>query len=524
MLPGCLTTACPGEVQDLFRIWDVLPASDGTGARLKAALVAGAGDRWFALVCEEKLRDLIYIPEGAEVTLQMPWDPYRIDHPVSLVDCGDWDSLTEYDPAEEQRAFEEDKAASLELVWDAQLELAQAWNDEAQLSSWSLTGLERFTNCRPVAGVPTAARLDLRIADSAGTRTVQLLVGGRIVASGSRSGDGSITLAEQNDSGLSGSVTIAYSADVDADAEAFLEVRWAASYKLYVSTSLSFPRDADMSIADRGLGGRLRAVYGPLPAGTYEYLLRAVSDTGAEGTATSPMGSKAVPGRPEPPGDPVYASGGYADTVLEFTPSPTPGATYRVYDAQELDWSTDFENIAATHAAGSGTLDVTLPAIAAAAGKRRVVVESVLDGVESGARKHVTIEYAADGSVVDPRPNAPAWLVLTRSGLDLTVRVLYDGAEELGVGAEAQVWLLAEGAAIPADGATPDATEALDGEGTSLSAEVTVTAGAAGLYRVLVRVADSGGTQSRNDTPTGPYYLSDAAPSAPGNVSAEVLA
>ena len=80
----------------------------------------------------------------------------------------------------------------------------------SQLSALSLTGAD--------ASNTNAGVLYWTFADAAGTRTVSIYKdsakgAGDLVAQGSRSGDGVITLAEQNASGLSGSVTVAYSGD-----------------------------------------------------------------------------------------------------------------------------------------------------------------------------------------------------------------------------------------------------------------------------------------------------------------------
>jgi hypothetical protein len=92
-------------------------------------------------------------------------------------------------------------------------EIAEAGDAANQLASWVLTG---GNNGNTNAGV-----LYWKLADTAGTRTVELYKNSdgeaaNLVASGSRAGDGAITLTAQNSSGLSGSVTVAYTID-DAD-------------------------------------------------------------------------------------------------------------------------------------------------------------------------------------------------------------------------------------------------------------------------------------------------------------------
>ena len=87
-------------------------------------------------------------------------------------------------------------------------------NDGAnQLSAWNLVGVR--------VGINTASTrmLWVTLADAGGTRTVSVYKNSgktELVSQGSRSGDGSITLTAQNNSGLSGTVTVAWTID-DAD-------------------------------------------------------------------------------------------------------------------------------------------------------------------------------------------------------------------------------------------------------------------------------------------------------------------
>lgn len=86
--------------------------------------------------------------------------------------------------------------------------IVEAGDTSNELSAWAISGLNA-TNSN--VGV-----LYWKLTNSVSTRTVQIYKdsgGTSLVASGSRSGDGSITLTAQNGSGLSGSVTVAYTGD-----------------------------------------------------------------------------------------------------------------------------------------------------------------------------------------------------------------------------------------------------------------------------------------------------------------------
>jgi len=92
--------------------------------------------------------------------------------------------------------------------------LVEEGDASTQLSSWSIDGAT-FLNT-------SKGRLFWTLSNSGTTRTVNIYNHQNqdgtypteaLVATGNRSGDGAITLSEQNSSGISGSVTVAYTAD-----------------------------------------------------------------------------------------------------------------------------------------------------------------------------------------------------------------------------------------------------------------------------------------------------------------------
>jgi hypothetical protein len=97
---------------------------------------------------------------------------------------------------------------------------AQKWgtltekSGSAQVASWTLKGVN-YNN-----SVKNGDTLELywKLTDSGGTRTVsvykaQAMGSSDKVAEGSNAGDGTITLAEQNSSGITGSVAVTYTAN-----------------------------------------------------------------------------------------------------------------------------------------------------------------------------------------------------------------------------------------------------------------------------------------------------------------------
>lgn len=118
-------------------------------------------------------------------------------------------------------------------------QLTEANDGGAQLDTWSLAGVRPGLNTAwaEASGVLGSAIIYVSLTNSGTTRTVTLYRDSArtlSVATGSRSGDGSITLAATNSSGLSGSVVVTYSGDdtditltintIDFDAGAIAEI------------------------------------------------------------------------------------------------------------------------------------------------------------------------------------------------------------------------------------------------------------------------------------------------------------
>lgn len=86
--------------------------------------------------------------------------------------------------------------------------VTEAGDASNQMSSWVINGA--------TAGETNSFVLYWTLTDSGGDRTVNVYKdsgGSNLVATGTRTGDGSVTLTEQNSSGITGSVTVAYSGD-----------------------------------------------------------------------------------------------------------------------------------------------------------------------------------------------------------------------------------------------------------------------------------------------------------------------
>src|SRR6185312_3398850 len=131
----------------------------------------------------------------------------------------------------------------------------------SQFSSWALnnstgglSGVVRFSNCRPNINRPTWGEIDLTMTTAAGVHTVTGSCNGSIVCQGTRTGNGSITLSEMNGSGVSFTTTLAYTSDIATTGSAVIVAAFPAAYYLYYKLAADwvandFPAGASYSVS-----------------------------------------------------------------------------------------------------------------------------------------------------------------------------------------------------------------------------------------------------------------------------------
>jgi len=456
-------------------------------------------------------------------------NPLQSAHVVSICPLGDW-SFSNFDVTHQQLYFEAARADRIRVTMTPTVELFST-ESASQLSSWSLTGLRRFSNCAPYPRRPQQAYLDVTLATSGGTRTLTLKANGVTVASGTRTvaaGNGTITLAASNGSGLSGSVTLTYTADITSAALVRLIARYPASYPIHHRTSAfgggDFPRTAEGSVSDDGHSSTFVYRSNALAAGAYRVVAHQKDDAGNESTNTDGGGATAtVVGVPLAPGTPVYSSGGAAATVIAFTASATTNATYNYYDSG-IAGVIDFNAVTGTHIAGTGTLTQTLPAISGTfTGYRYVVVRAVSTlGVEEGNSQMLAIEYD-NGVVIALRPPNPGvGQAITIVGRTITVPCFISTSDQLIAASSLAIWLVANGTPIDYTLAPTATVSVSSAVGTVINTSISATAGSDGNYQFAIRSRSASGTQSTNVDQYGPFRLTTAAPSGPATTLVEV--
>lgn len=169
--------------------------------------------------------------------------------------------------------------------------ILEAGDAAAQLASWSFAGVSRSNTMNGV--------LFWTLTNSGSTRTVNIYrnpnkLSSDLVATGSRSGDGAITLSASNSSGLTGAVTVTYTVD-DTDSANRVYVDTPKVAKADADTATTWARyvlDADISDTTTGIVWPCRVVTGIDTSGVTTvgdpiYL----SGTAGAFTATAPTGA-----------------------------------------------------------------------------------------------------------------------------------------------------------------------------------------------------------------------------------------
>jgi hypothetical protein len=258
-------------------------------------------------------------------------DAFADDYSVWIEDAGDW-SDDMYDPDFEAVEFEALCSKSIVLQWVAVPLLKLRGTDSVQLFNLSLTGLKRFENCKKINNRPLWGEIDVVVYDTAGTRTVELQMNGEILCSGSRVGDGVITLVEQNRSMLSGEIEILYIADVPVG-QVFITAFWPREYQVHYSTSpLVFPRTPEKVVPDNGFAKVFRYSTPRLNAGIYNCAVLQVSDAGIVQTSASTIDTKEIKDIPAAPCRLAYLDGDTTNTRLIFN-SFDNTSSFNVYDS-----------------------------------------------------------------------------------------------------------------------------------------------------------------------------------------------
>lgn len=499
---GSLFGAGFGSPDRHVRNLKITPVEGNTQFAISFMAAPNFGDAWFGVYVNAIYRGWVYAVEGVTANINVTVPPGRGGNlSVVILRQGDYQT---YDMSRIARGYDAETAANITIAiaWPPEI---LGTPENANLSAWALAGLTYNLSDR-IAGAATRGTLTFSITVAGGTATATLSNRGGVLASGSNAVPGTITLAEQNNSGLSGTVAAGAGTVTWAG---LLYFRWPASIEIYRAAA----NPPTVKIGSQNFAGFDTTDYvdtAALAAGTYYYRTRFLSDTDEEGSYSAAT-AEAIPGLPGAPGASAYKSGNAAATVLSFTASATVGATYRAYIMGIGGSFIDVTNIAATAAAGA--TQITLPALSGYPGTAQAVVRAVYGGLEEKNGAAVSLEYDVAGAYVPPRPAAPGVASYsTSAGLTLTVTGTYSQGNALGVATVLQLFTRAPGGSY--NYASPDATGTLAAAGAVKMATMTATL-AAGWHYFVVGSATATGVQSAATSAEYQSFVSDVVLSAP---------
>ena len=469
-----------------------------SGIKVRVRASTGLGDAYYQVYVDNIFAGAVWCPEG----LLSDWlffTPPGGSNSASVVvfntgasPNGDFSSFA---------ALYEESPQNVTANWSWTYEVIGT-ADNLFLTSWVISGLKR-TQTSP-GNLSTRGNLPVTLSVSGGTATVNV----GALAQGSGPVGSTVTLSAINSSGVTGSVAVDALAE---DSTGTLVARWPRSMGILRDT-FNPPTTEIASIRYDDAETNTYVDRTTLTAGTYYYAFQGTSDTddlGDKSTATAIV----VSGAPEAPTDLAYVSGNAAATVISFTASATPSATYNVYVKNPDDAFLDTETPALTLPAGS--TGATLPAITGTPGVAQVLVRAELGGVEELNGDILFIEYDSSGVYVSPRPNTPQTTVVTvDDGLDITVRGSYNTSGEDGEATELQLFTRTPSGSY--DFATVEDTGTLgDDVGGVKTANLVKTFVADGWYYVTLKAATATGTQSVGSANEVAVYVSDGNISSP---------
>lgn len=195
---------------------------------------------------------------------------------VYFEDAGRIAAFTDRSPSTMAELIEALTATRIQFSWTCNYELTAPVGDTS-LDIVSVSGAKRAFNVEVVPNKNTRGRLYYSISSDGTTHTIRFWSYDLIVASGSRIGDGSIVCNQENNSGLSLTANLTYSADVTS---AYFDLRWPSAYQIHYSTvPLTFPRTPQGTLQDAGVDSYL-FLSPSLPSGTYYYNVLQVDDAG----------------------------------------------------------------------------------------------------------------------------------------------------------------------------------------------------------------------------------------------------
>lgn len=553
------------------------------GSRLLRFMAsAGIGNTYFQIYQNARLAGLVYAPEDTEVSWRVQPGYAQTSFSITPLHCGDYGDMT-LDLHSVAAGFETTNARryTVTVPFNVQIMTPMILSDgsaDTYLSNWTLTGLVRGVNCETQT-LPTRARLAVGVNESGGNVTVSVYNGKLLVCEGVAAAGATITLAEKNSSGVSGTVDCAGGT---VDENGYLYLRWPAQMQVLLDTA-NPPVTVAATLGYTGSNSVIWSDNSDRAANTYYVRTRPISDTGDTGTASAVVTPDTIVSLPAAPSQLQYVSGAAAATIVQFR-APAAGV-HRAYQQMvgggPPDWNAPNANttvvadtawaattayvignyvastvfnglryrctrngtsgnaeptwsttIGGTNDEGAGKpawvaegFQLTLAAFTGAPGTGRVWIRPYNGSIENPAYAGMELEYDSGGVYISARPNQPhieVGSIAVTSGLTLALRGVYFPQDEAATATTLRLYSRSPGGAS-AQVASATLAAVYGSSGVQVkSAAFSYAYGAPGFYWIKVYAATAGGVLSATATPEMLIYVSDVDLPAPTGTAAEV--
>lgn len=247
MLTG-FSTGCPTGAHEemLLGFIPVYDAANPMRVVLPVRPVTGCANQYWVFGADESLQKTIWFNEGEFKEISILLDPTRTNHSIIAEPNGQWNTYGNAPFFDPLFALTTNIGKSLNVSWTASSEFIDTYGDSGQLTSWSLSGLQRYSTLRPGGLRATEAVCDVTLTKVSTTRTVTVSLNGIILCQGTRTSDGTVMLSQVNGSGVSGTVAVVYSADVTSGAT--VTKRYASSYEIALVSDVNLLHNQDGDI------------------------------------------------------------------------------------------------------------------------------------------------------------------------------------------------------------------------------------------------------------------------------------
>jgi len=349
------------KISDLFS----LIVADGSTLIARCTPHSRWRSKFYAVFINGVWKGNYRCPYAGPWEMIFPLDVGTIASSFYVVEAGQWD---DYEDANSIPSFwieenEIDFAKRIRISWNATY-ITEGPTGDTQLASVVVTGADRGDNCESVTDYPTRAVLTYSINTTGTTHTIRIWQSNTLVAEGAIVGDGLITCAAVNGSGLTVQGILTYVNDLNAG-QAKISLRWPQSYEINYSTAaLTFPRTPEFVLYDDGTSNSFQYLTPVLAGPVYNYNVLTRSDENVlQTTIVAPSDSpKSVNQRPIGPTI-TSVTGTAANTVVRWTEGE-PGCSYNIfYSSPDLPVNVDTWVLPIPFSVPVGSTTATLPLI-----------------------------------------------------------------------------------------------------------------------------------------------------------------